>query len=158
MESQTRSPKRAFRELQDWRVQVNLQPFANPSPTLCQPFAANPLPTFAANPSPSPFFAWTPGTRFETRFNGFLDKVGHDSNSLRVVNFAMRGRHVCRTKLHPKSYRTYYDKERSKREKGHESDPKRLRCFCLPLSCCLKIYDVTGTFLKLRHRPKPAQK
>ena len=28
-----------------------------------QPFA-NPLPSFSANPSPTPFFPWTPGTRF----------------------------------------------------------------------------------------------
>ena len=37
------------------------QPFANPVPTLCQPFAnlspfTNPLPTFSANPSPAPSF------------------------------------------------------------------------------------------------------
>ena len=42
MESQTRSSKRALRELQNWSVQGNpptlCQPFANLSPTLCQPF------------------------------------------------------------------------------------------------------------------------
>ena len=67
MESQTRVSKRAPREFRNWRVQGNpptlrkpfanpvptlRQPFANLSPTLCQPF----LPTFSANPSPTPSF------------------------------------------------------------------------------------------------------
>ena len=64
MESQTRVSKRAPREFRNWRVQGNpltlRQPFANPSPTLRQPFAnlfCQPfLPTFSANPSPTPSF------------------------------------------------------------------------------------------------------
>ena len=54
------------------------QPFANPSPTPRQPFA-NPSPTFRqpfANlfwqPLSNPLLPWTPGTRLETRVNGFL--------------------------------------------------------------------------------------
>ena len=62
---QTRSSKRAPRELQNWRVQGNRQHCANPSPTLCQPFAS-PLPTFSANPSPSPSFRG-PQARVKTR-------------------------------------------------------------------------------------------
>ena len=55
MESQTQSSKRAPRELQNWRVQGNPptlhQPYANPLPTLRQPFSFF-LVTFSANPSP----------------------------------------------------------------------------------------------------------
>ena len=57
MESQTRSckwAKRAFRELQNWRVQGN-------PPIFCQPFA-----TFAnlfCQPLSKPLFLWTPGSR-----------------------------------------------------------------------------------------------
>ena len=47
MESQTSVSKRAPRELQNWRAQGNpptlCQPFANPSPTPCQPFLPTPL-------------------------------------------------------------------------------------------------------------------
>ena len=47
MESQTRVSKRAPQEFRNWRVQGNpltlRQPFANPSPTLCQPFLPTPL-------------------------------------------------------------------------------------------------------------------
>ena len=80
--------KRAPRELQNWRVQGNpptlCQPFANPSPTHRQPFA-NPSPTsrqpFASlfcQPLSNPLFPWTPGTRLETRVNGFLGFVFSD--------------------------------------------------------------------------------
>ena len=48
------------------------QPCANPSPTLRQPFT-NPSPNSSANPSPSPSFCGPPGTRLETRANGFLE-------------------------------------------------------------------------------------
>ena len=58
MESQTRSSKRAFREVKIGGCKETRRPFANPS----QPFA-NPSPTFrqpfanlSANPSPSPSF------------------------------------------------------------------------------------------------------
>ena len=51
---------------------------ANPSPTLCQPFA-NPSPTFRqlfanlfCQPLSNPLFPWTPGTRLETLVNCFL--------------------------------------------------------------------------------------
>ena len=75
MESQTRSSKRAPRELQHWRVQANpptlCQPSANP---ICQPFA-NPSPTFSANPLSNPLFPWTPGTHLETRVNGFFKNL-----------------------------------------------------------------------------------
>ena len=54
------------------------QPFANPSPTPRQPLA-NPSPTFRqpfanlfCQPLSNPLFPWTPGTRLETRVNGFL--------------------------------------------------------------------------------------
>ena len=54
-----------------WGVQGNsptlCQPFANPSPTFCQPFAN----LFCQRLS-NPLFPWTPGTRLETRVNGFL--------------------------------------------------------------------------------------
>ena len=76
MESQTHVSKRApRREFRNWRVQGNPPSLsANPLPTLRQPFA-NPLPTFAANlfcePLSNPLFPWTPGTRLETRVNGF---------------------------------------------------------------------------------------
>ena len=84
MESQTRSSKRAPRELQSWRVQGNpptltrctlCEPLASPVPTLRQP-VANPLPTFSANPFCQPLskllFPWAPITGLETRVNGFL--------------------------------------------------------------------------------------
>ena len=68
------------------------QPFANPSPTLCQPFA-NPLPTFCqpfANlfrqPLSNPLVPWTPGSRLETRVNGFLVHI-------------LLGQKSCRTKV-----------------------------------------------------------
>ena len=71
----TRVSKRAPREFRNWRVQGNpltlRQPFANLSPTFRQPFA-NPLPTFSAKPLSKPLFPYAPGTRLETRVNGFL--------------------------------------------------------------------------------------
>ena len=61
------------------------QPFANPSPTLCQPFV-NPLPTFRqpfanlfCQPLSNPLFPWAPGTRLETRVNGFFDEGPQNS-------------------------------------------------------------------------------
>ena len=42
------------------------QPFANLSPTLCRPFC---------QPLSDLLFPWTPGTRLETRVNGFLVNV-----------------------------------------------------------------------------------
>ena len=89
MASQTCSSKRAFRELQNWRVQENLptlrKPCANLSPTFRQPFAnlfCQPLSKF--------LFMWNPGTRLETRvaltcfhasFFLFAPFAGHPSSS-----------------------------------------------------------------------------
>ena len=71
MESQTHVSKGAPQEFRNWRVKENpptlCQPFANPSPTLRQPF----LPTFSANP----LVPWTPGTCLETRVNVFLGRA-----------------------------------------------------------------------------------
>ena len=78
MESQTRVSKRVPREFRNWRVQGN-------PPTLRQPFA-NPLPTFSANPSPTPIFPWTPGTGLETRVSGLLDSF----QDLGRVRFAQK--------------------------------------------------------------------
>ena len=54
------------------------QPFANPSPTFRRPFA-NPF----CQPLANPLFPWTPGTRLETRVNGFLAEF---ANPLRLGN------------------------------------------------------------------------
>ena len=78
-ESQTCSSKRALRDLKTWRVQGNpptlCQPFANPSPTLCQPLGqpcGNPSPNlcqpFLSTPLQAPFSMGPT----ETRVNGFL--------------------------------------------------------------------------------------
>ena len=79
MESQTSVSKRAPREFRNWRMQGDpltlRQPFANPSPTLRQPFA-NLSPTLRQPFLPTPpqaLFPWAPGTRLETRVNGFLE-------------------------------------------------------------------------------------
>ena len=69
MESPTCSSKRAFRELQSWRVQEHPsptlhQPFPNPSPTLCQPFLPTPL--------QAPLSVGGLITCFEMRVNGIL--------------------------------------------------------------------------------------
>ena len=74
MESQTRSSKRAPRETRHPFLPTTLcqPPFANhPSPTLCQLF----LPTFSANPSPTPPFRGpqAPDLTLETRVNGFFN-------------------------------------------------------------------------------------
>ena len=81
MESQTSVSKRVPREFRNWRVRGNplptlRQPFANPPPTLRQPFAhlfCQPLSNLFCQPLSNPLFPWTPGTRLETRVNGFLD-------------------------------------------------------------------------------------
>ena len=65
MESQTRSSKRALRKFNP--LPTFRQPFANLSPTLCQPFLPTPLqPPLSVNPR-HPFR--------DTRVNGFLEKV-----------------------------------------------------------------------------------
>ena len=66
-ESQTRSSKRAFQELQSRRVQGNplltlCQPFANPLPTLCQPFA-----NLFCQPLSKLLFLYAPITHLEKR-------------------------------------------------------------------------------------------
>ena len=79
MESQIHVSKRAPRKSEIGGCKEIRQPFANPSPTPRQPFA-NPLPalrqTFAnlfCQPLSNPLFLWAPGTRLETRVNGFLE-------------------------------------------------------------------------------------
>ena len=70
MESQTRSSKWAFRELQSWRVQ------GDPLPTLRQPFAN--LEVFF-QPLSTLLFLWAGIIRLETRIHGllvFLEMLG----------------------------------------------------------------------------------
>ena len=75
MESQTQSFKRGasrIAKLECARKAANplpilRQPCANPLPTLRQPFA-----NLFCQPLSNPLFPWTPGTRLETRVDGFL--------------------------------------------------------------------------------------
>ena len=79
MESQTRSSKRAFRELKMGGCNETLcQPCANPSPTFRQPFA-----NLFCQPLSKLLFPWAPMTRLETRVNGFLEeRVGFGKRGL----------------------------------------------------------------------------
>ena len=66
---ETRVSKRAPRKFLNWRVQGNPLT-ANPSPTFRQPFA-----DLLCQPLSKPLFPWAPGTRLETRVNGFLENA-----------------------------------------------------------------------------------
>ena len=57
-------PKQLHAQNNYWRISFQI---ADPSPTLCQPFA-----NLFCQPLFKPLFPWAPGTGLETRVNGFL--------------------------------------------------------------------------------------
>ena len=63
------------------------QPFANPVPTLCQPFA-----NLFCQPLSNPPFPSTPGARLETRVNGMLDSGQHQEIDSFLCPIAMLSR------------------------------------------------------------------
>ena len=92
------SLKRAPRQLQNGRVQGNpptpCQPFANPSPTFCQPFLPTlrqPFANLFCQPLSNPLFPWTPGTRLETRVNGFLGSIFSTAGSFEKIGIVCNG-------------------------------------------------------------------
>ena len=100
------------------------QPFANPLPTPRQPFA-----NLFCQPLSNPLFPWTPGTRLETRVNGFL---GCDPECLlqgpETSNVPKVVRRGCKKSFGPRE-------QRSPKSLLHHLNPVLHRCNSLLHQC-----------------------